>query len=367
MVVCRLRQRMIGKGVLVVLVFLAAGLNQGWGASAADELVPIPHTLTMLLRDAAAHRDLRLRPEQIGAVAAAVDEVDLPLWRLRNLPAEHRNAPAERLLDQLEAKIATILSVQQQKRLDQIMLQSRSIRGLVEPAVAEKLSLSIGQVQRIREVVAALTQEIASLQQGGVTVQEMARARTLQGQAERNALVLLDRDQQRTLRILTGRAFDFSRVRQVACRAPELRGVETWINSEPVTLAQLRGNVVVVHFYTFGCINCVRNLPHYVAWQKHFASKPVRLVGIHRPESQGERVVETVREKAAETGLTHAIAIDNDSQNWDAWANNVWPSVYLIDKQGFVRHWWYGELNWQGAQGERRMRAKIEELLREEG
>jgi len=367
MVVRRFIRRMIRTGVLVAFVLLATGLNQGWGASPADGLVPIPHPLTMLLRDATAQTRLGLRPDQIDAVKAAVGQVDQPLWRLRDLPAEQRNEPAGRLLEKLEAKLATILSTQQRTRLDQIMLQSRSIRGLLEPAVAEKLKLSIGQLERMREVIVGLKQEMASLQQGGVTAREMVRARTLQGRAERNALALLDRDQQRTLRLLTGRSFDFSRVRELACRAPELRGVETWINAGPVSLAELRGNVVVVHFYTFGCINCIRNLPHYVAWQKHFASRPVRLVGIHRPESQGERVVETVREKAAETGLTHPIAVDNDSQNWDAWANNVWPSVYLIDKQGFVRHWWYGELNWQGAQGQRRLRAKIEERLAEEG
>ncbi|UCD53095.1 MAG: redoxin domain-containing protein [Phycisphaerales bacterium] len=359
--------RIIRAGVLATCILLGAGPDQVRAAAAAEELAPIPHPLTMLLRDATAQRDLRLQPEQIKAVAAALDEVELPLWQLRDFPTEQRNEPAEKLLETLRNRLATILSTQQQTRLDQIVLQSRSIRGLVEPAVAEKLNLSIGQIERMREVIAGLTQGMASLQQGGVTASEAARARVLQGQAERNALAVLDRDQQRTLRILTGRAFDFSRVRQRACRAPELRGVETWINAGPVTLADLRGNVVIVHFYTFGCINCIRNLPHYVAWQEHFAGRPVRLVGIHRPETQGERVVEKVREKAAETGLTHPIAIDNDSHNWDAWANNVWPAVYLIDKQGFVRYWWYGELNWQGAQGQRQMRAKIEQLLREEG
>lgn len=354
-----------GRGRLIGFVLLAVGLGQAWGDASTERLVPIPHPSTMLLRSPLVHRELGLRPEQVGAVTAAVDEVDQPLWRLRNFPAERRNAPAERLLEQLDAKLTTILSPQQRKRLDQLTLQAQGLQGIMEPEVADELHLSIGQVQRMQEVVTTLTQELARIQQSGVTARELVRVRTLQSQAERKALAVLDRDQQRTLRFLTGRGFNLSRIRQRACRAPELRGVETWINDGPVSLAQLRGNVVILHFYTFGCINCIRNLPHYVAWQKHFAGRPVRLVGIHRPETQGERVVEKVREKAAETGLTHPIAIDNDSQNWDAWANNVWPAVYLIDKQGFVRYWWYGELNWQGAQGERYMRAKVEELLGE--
>ena len=63
--------------------------------------------------------------------------------------------------------------------------------------------------------------------------------------------------------------------------------------------------------------------------------------------------------------MQYAILIDNENKNWKAWANNMWPSTYLIDKKGYVRHWWYGELNWQGAEGEKYMRQKIEELLAE--
>lgn len=359
-----IRASRLSLAVLGVLLAVA-GPAQAEEVSADAPLVPIPHPRVILLLAPAVHEELGLRPEQIDAVAAAVGQADQPLWRLRHFPAEKRNAPAERLLEQLDTRLATILAPQQRQRLDQLTLQAQGLQGIMGPEVSEELRLSIGQVQRMQEVVTTLSQALARIQQSGVTARELVRVRTLQSQAERQALAVLDRDQQRTLRLLTGRGFDLSRMRQRACRAPELRGVETWINGGPVSLAQLRGNVVILHFYTFGCINCIRNLPHYVAWQKYFAGRAVRLVGIHRPETQGERVVATVRAKAAETGLTHPIAIDNDSQNWDAWANNVWPAVYLIDRQGFVRYWWYGELNWQGAQGERYMRAKVEELLGE--
>lgn len=164
---------------------------------------------------------------------------------------------------------------------------------------------------------------------------------------------------------MMGPAFDLGRVRQRACRAPELQPVEAWVNSGPVTFEAMRGKVVIVHFYAFGCINCVRNLPHYSQWQADFPPDQVCIIGIHRPETESERVVEEVRRRAEEAGLSHSIAVDNQSRNWDAWANQIWPSVYLIDKEGFVRYWWYGELNWQGAQGQRWMRARIEELLAE--
>ena len=362
----RRKQRIVHASFLCALFVSSVGLAQEPAGSDVDVGVTIPHPRTILLRAAAVHRELRLRPEQISAVQAAVDEVDQPLWRLRDVPADERNEPARRLLSQLDGAIDTILSGRQRARVWQLVLQARGIQALIEPEVTDEVKLSIGQVERMREIITTLAQNVALLQKDGISASDMVRVRRLRDQAERNALALLDDRQRRLLATVVGRSFDFSQMRQVACRAPELRGVDAWINSDPMTLASLRGNVVVVHFYTFGCINCIRNLPHYVAWQKHFASRPVRIVGIHRPETQAERVIETVREKATEAGMTHPIAVDNGSQNWDAWANRIWPSVYLIDKQGFIRYWWYGELNWQGARGERYMRARIEELLHEE-
>jgi peroxiredoxin len=77
-----------------------------------------------------------------------------------------------------------------------------------------------------------------------------------------------------------------------------------------------------------------------------------------------ERDIQTVRQEAKKHTLNFPILVDNKKKNWDAWSNTVWPSVYLIDKQGRVRYWWYGELNYRGAQGEEFMRQKIEELLK---
>lgn len=84
---------------------------------------------------------------------------------------------------------------------------------------------------------------------------------------------------------------------------------------------------------------------------------------MHTPETDRERDIEGVRQKAEENKMEYPIVVDNDSKIWNAWANRVWPSVYLIDKKGYVRYWWYGELNWQGAEGDKIMRARIEELL----
>jgi peroxiredoxin len=89
------------------------------------------------------------------------------------------------------------------------------------------------------------------------------------------------------------------------------------------------------------------------------------IIGVHTPETQGERNVENIRKKAKENGLEYPIAVDNNSSNWKAWGNRWWPSTYLIDKKGNVRYRWDGELNYKGIKGEDIMRQKVEELLAE--
>jgi hypothetical protein len=86
---------------------------------------------------------------------------------------------------------------------------------------------------------------------------------------------------------------------------------------------------------------------------------------VHTPETEGEKVVESIRKSARQYGLEFPIAVDGGLKNWQAWSNNIWPAVYLVDKKGNVRYWWYGELNWQGSDGEKFMREKIVELLAE--
>jgi peroxiredoxin len=150
-------------------------------------------------------------------------------------------------------------------------------------------------------------------------------------------------------------------------RPPELeaRPAEEWINSKPLKLSELRGQVVVLHFWTFGCINCQHNFPALKAWQNKFSEKGVTIIGVHTPELPRERNIDNVRRSVEENGLKYAIVFDKDAKIWKAWENRWWPSTYLIDKQGFVRYRWDGEFNWKNAKGEALMRKKIQQLLAE--
>lgn len=147
--------------------------------------------------------------------------------------------------------------------------------------------------------------------------------------------------------------------------APEFAGVDRWINTKSLTMKDLQGRVVVIHFWTFGCINCIHNLPHYQAWQKDLAGKDLVIIGIHTPETDGEKKIENVEANVKQRAIEYPVAIDGSATMWKAWHTSYWPSVALVDRQGNVRYTWEGELNWQGADGEAQMRRHIKELLAE--
>jgi thiol-disulfide isomerase/thioredoxin len=146
--------------------------------------------------------------------------------------------------------------------------------------------------------------------------------------------------------------------------APEFTGVTAWVNSEPLKLADQKGKVVIVHFWTNGCVNCIHNYPHYRAWQdKYKDNKDLLIIGVHTPEFDAEKDVDRIRSRMAKNQLKFAVAVDNDWANWKAWGNRYWPCIYLVDKKGNVRHRWEGEL---GDDGYKKVTAQIGELLAEQ-
>jgi peroxiredoxin len=146
---------------------------------------------------------------------------------------------------------------------------------------------------------------------------------------------------------------------------PEFADIDTWLNSDPLTAKNLQGKVVVVTFFTFDCINCKHNYPWYKKTWADLKDGDFVMIGIHTPETDPERNVETLKKRMKNAGLTFPIAVDNKKTMWQRYNNNYWPSVYIFDKQGIARWAWSGELGWKGATGEKQMRQKIDELLQE--
>ncbi len=125
--------------------------------------------------------------------------------------------------------------------------------------------------------------------------------------------------------------------------APEFRGLGAWINSEPLTVKGLRGRVVLIDFWTYSCINCLRTLPYIREWDDRYRAAGLTIVGVHSPEFAFERVEANVRENVQELKLRYPVALDNDFGTWRAWSNQYWPAKYLIDRAGHVRYYHFGE------------------------
>ena len=123
----------------------------------------------------------------------------------------------------------------------------------------------------------------------------------------------------------------------------EFAGLASWINSEPLTLEGLRGNVVLVDFWTYSCINCIRTLPYVKDWHGKYADEGLVVIGMHTPEFSFEKERDNVIEAAARFGLEYPIAQDNDFVTWRAFNNMYWPSKYLFDRNGVIRYTHIGE------------------------
>jgi cytochrome c biogenesis protein CcdA/thiol-disulfide isomerase/thioredoxin len=125
--------------------------------------------------------------------------------------------------------------------------------------------------------------------------------------------------------------------------APEFRGIVSWLNSEPLTLEGLRGEVVLIDFWTYSCVNCLRTLPYLREWHRRYGDRGLTIVGVHSPEFAFEREEANVRENAGKLGVEYAVALDNDFATWSAWHNRYWPAKYLVDRGGNVRYFHFGE------------------------
>jgi len=140
--------------------------------------------------------------------------------------------------------------------------------------------------------------------------------------------------------------------------APELTA-PTWLNSKPLSLAELRGKVVLVEFWTFACWNCQNIERHVKRWHERYEKAGLRIVAVHTPEFDRERSVENVRKYLRKKGLTYPVAIDNDFEIWKRYNNRYWPTLYLIDRAGDIRYVRIGE------GGHDETEAKLEQLLSE--
>jgi thiol-disulfide isomerase/thioredoxin len=131
--------------------------------------------------------------------------------------------------------------------------------------------------------------------------------------------------------------------------APDLAAGE-WINSEPLKLKDLRGRVVLVEFWTFGCYNCRNTLPFVKSWNDRYREQGLTVIGVHSPEFDEERKVENLRREVASLAIRYPVVTDNDYQTWNAYNVEAWPTTFLLDKQGRIRWKHVGEGDYDDAE-----------------
>jgi len=144
-------------------------------------------------------------------------------------------------------------------------------------------------------------------------------------------------------------------------KLPSLDGAVQWLNTAPLTAEQLKGKVVLVDFWTYSCINCLRSLPYTKAWAEKYRDQGLVVIGVHAPEFAFERDLNNVRKAVKDQGITFPVAVDNNYAIWRAFNNQYWPAHYFIDAKGQIRHHHFGEGDY--AQSEQ----VIQQLLEEAG
>lgn len=142
---------------------------------------------------------------------------------------------------------------------------------------------------------------------------------------------------------------------------PELDGAVTWINSPQLNIETLRGKVVLIDFWTYSCINCLRTLPYLKAWYEKYKDDGLIIIGVHTPEFAFEKNPDNVKKAVADLGITYPVAVDSNYKIWNAFKNQYWPAHYFVDRLGRIRHHHFGEGEYDQSEEE------IQKLLSENG
>ncbi|MEH2295405.1 thioredoxin family protein [Nostoc sp.] len=136
---------------------------------------------------------------------------------------------------------------------------------------------------------------------------------------------------------------------------PEFQGISQWLNSTPLSIADLKGSVVLIQFWTFACINCQRTLPYITRWHRQYESQGLKVIGIHTPEFAFERDPNNIKKALRQHKITYPVPVDNEYKTWKAYDNQYWPHMFLADRQGLLQYDHIGEGEYE----------KIEQTIRQ--
>jgi peroxiredoxin len=329
----------------------------------------VPQCLLGLVHAPEVHKELKLSDKQVDELESLLRKVDAKWFPARILTADEQLAVNRELEAQVWEWFSKSPTATHRERLQQLEYQAQGGRILLRGDMTKRVGLQPSQLQKLA-ALARVTDEskqaLSRTQFGDPQLKSLQDKATQAAKAERDGMTKIVRPEQwQKLKSLLGDPFDTTSLKRIYPMAPEFVSVEHWINSSPLSMRELKGKVVLVHFYAFQCHNCHANFGIYQRWHKELTDKGVVVIGIQTPETSRERDADAVKAAASERGLKFPILVDLGSENWKAWGNTMWPCVYVVDKHGYLRFWWSGELNWKGATGDKAIEDTVDKLLAE--
>ena len=333
--------------------------------AAADARVP--QTLLNLAHSIEGQREMGVPESAYASFDRLLRQVDADWTRLRVRPESEQRIGQSKAEEKVIAEVTRRFGDAARDRLRQLELQAQAGRALLRPEVVSFLGLSSDQSAKL-DALFAKTDAIATRAKATrgapdpVLLDSWRRFRHAEGPA---AEQILTAEQKKRWHEALGPRLDTAKFDRIHPQAPEFPENGRWLDDRPVRLSALRGKVVLVHFYAFQCHNCHANFGIYNRWQRTLHDKGVELVGIQTPETEAERDPARITEEAHKRQFAFPVLLDLDHKAWDAWGNSIWPTVYVVDRRGYIRYWWLGELNWQGAQGDRFIERLVDRLLAE--
>lgn len=214
---------------------------------------------------------------------------------------------------------------------------SLTLALLVGGKIFAAMKRSIGAGERLRQALGVLILVGVGVIALGLDTRVLAKLSTAQTFAFEHRLAQLLGMEEEELTTKTGGQLP------VEGKLPPLDGAVLWLNSPPLTREQLRGKVVLIDFWTYSCINCIRSVPYVRAWHERYKNQGLVVIGVHSPEFAFEKDPENVRRATAELGIQYPVALDNELSIWRAFNNRYWPAHYLADAQGRIRYHHFGE------------------------
>ncbi len=332
----------------------------------------IPRNLLRLLHAPEVHDELKMSEAMVKKLEQELfSRIDGAWLRSRNLkPAKELEALAK--LERVAYSwIIKNLDATQKSRLVQLEYNSQAFRALLRDDVAKKLSLTDDQRAQYSELATATDaaqfefKKAVYSSTGATEDDQKALAEKIN--AERDGFQeIFQPEQIQAFVALAGEPFDTTALQRIFPMPPELVDAKHWINSGPVRLSDLRGKVVLLHFYAYQCGNCKANFDIYRRWHNELRSKGVAIIGVQSPELPAERDPAKVKAAAKEHSLDFPILVDVDKKNWDAYGTTMWPTVFVIDQNGYLRKMQMGELQWKGATYDQDIEKLVDQLLAEQ-